>query len=120
MSKQNRNVSCLPAAHLCNVDACVIDMRHRVKGPEYGPRSIFTKHLISGSTDPGSVIRPLWSMKAELLLKGKTYRGSAPIMCCVKAAPKHSNKEWPKQTMGLLSEISILSPWHIQWVEQRD
>lgn len=33
MLKQNRNVSCLPAAHLCNVDACVLDMRHRVKGP---------------------------------------------------------------------------------------
>lgn len=33
MSKQNRNVSCLPAAHMCNVDACVIDMRHHVNGP---------------------------------------------------------------------------------------
>lgn len=42
---------------------CIKDEASCLKVQQYEPRSIFTKHLISGGTDPGSVIRPLWSMK---------------------------------------------------------
>lgn len=47
------------------------------------------KHFIGGSTDPGSLIRLLWSIKFQSLLKGKTYRGSAPILCCFSSSTKH-------------------------------
>lgn len=65
-------------------------MRHRV-GRSYNmdqdPYS--QKHFIGGSPDPGSLIRLLWSLKFQSLLKGKTYRGSAPIMCCCSGSTKH-------------------------------
>lgn len=69
---------------------CVLEMRHRV-GRSYNidqdPYS--QKHFIGGSADPGSLIRPLWSIKFQSLLKGKTYRGSAPILCCRSSSTKH-------------------------------
>ncbi len=75
---------------VCVLCVCVLDMRHRV-GRSYNmdqdPYS--QKHFIGGSTDPASLIRPLWSIKFQSLLKGKTYRGSAPILCCCSSSTKH-------------------------------
>lgn len=69
---------------------CVLEMRHRV-GRSYNmdqdPYS--QKHFIGGSTDQRSLIRPLWSIKFQSLLKGKTYRGSAPILCCCSSSTIH-------------------------------
>lgn len=84
----------IPDAHKCVVYVCacvcVLVMRHRV-GRSYNmdqdPYS--QKHFIGGSTDPGSLIRLLWSIKFQSLLKGKTYRGSAPILCCCSSSTKH-------------------------------
>lgn len=79
----------IPDAHMRAFCVCVflLEMRHRV-GRSYNmdqdPYS--QKHFIGGSTDPGSLIRLLWSIKCQSLLKGKTYRGSAPILCCCSSS----------------------------------
>lgn len=97
------------------VCVCVLEMRHRV-GRSYNmdqdPYS--QKHFIGGSTDPGSLIRLLWSIKFQSL-KGKTYRGWAPILCCCISSTKHIQiHKISQQAMGLLSGVLKLSPWHVQ------
>lgn len=86
----------IPDAHMRALCVClcvcvrVLEMRHQV-GRSYNmdqdPYS--QKHFIGGNTDPGSLIRLLWSIKFQSLLKGKTYRGSAPILCCCSSSTKH-------------------------------
>lgn len=86
----------IPDAHmraLCCVCLCVhvLEMRHRV-GRSYNmdqdPYS--QKHFIGGSTDPGSLIRLLWSIKFQSLLKGKNLSRISPnILCCCSSSTKH-------------------------------
>lgn len=75
------------------------------------------KHFIGGRTDPGSLIRLLWSIKFQSLLKGKTYRGSAPILCCCSSSTKHIqiNKISQSRQWDCSLKFLKLSPWHIQW-----
>lgn len=73
----------------------------------------------------GALIQDQWSGPSgpwnfNHYLKAKLIEDQ-PQYCAAKAAAQtHSDKQdWPKQAMGLLSEHLKLSPWHIQWVEQR-
>lgn len=92
LKTKNRNVSFAyyECTYVCVMCVCVLEMRHRV-GRSYNmdqdPYS--QKHFIGGSTDRGSLIRPRWSIKFQSLVKGKTYRGSAPILCCCSSSTKH-------------------------------
>lgn len=77
------SVLLIPDAHMRALYVCVLEMRHwvgRSYNKDQDPYS--QKHFIGGSTDRGSLIRPRWSIKFQSLVKGKTYRGSAPILCC--------------------------------------
>lgn len=94
LKTKNRNVSSVYSrcTHACVVYmcVCVLEMRHRV-GRSYNidqdPYS--QKHFIGWGTDRVSLIRPLWSIKFQSLVKGKTYRGWAPILCCCSSSTKH-------------------------------
>lgn len=107
----------IPDAHVCVlfVCVCVLEMRHRV-GRSYNmdqdPYS--QKHFIGGSADPGSLLRLLWSIKFQSLLKGK---GSAPILCCCSSSTKHIqiNKISQSRQWDCSLKFLNLSPWHIQW-----
>lgn len=80
------SVLCIPDAQaVCIV--CVGDEALVWRVLPQGPRSIFTKkHFRGGSADPGSAIRPLWSIKFHV--KAKLMKDQPKNCAAVAAAQK--------------------------------
>lgn len=81
------SVLCIPDAHR-QCALCVLEMRHWFGGSSHKDPDPYSqkKHFIGGSADPGSAIRPLWSIKCHV--KAKLMKDQPQKCAAVAAAQK--------------------------------